>query len=189
MRIDRARAVAEAIRRRVPLTAGMTALEYGCGTGLLSFALQPYLARITCADSSPGMLAVLQAKLAAGGLQNMTPVRLDLSVDPLPAERYDLIYTLMTLHHIPDADKVLASFHSLLNESGYLCIADLDKEDGSFHGPDFAGHNGFDRNELSGKLEHIGFGNISFTTVYQTPRQVDGVARTFALFLMAAERN
>ena len=39
-KVERARAVAEAIRKAIPLTANMSALEYGCGTGLLSFALQ-----------------------------------------------------------------------------------------------------------------------------------------------------
>lgn len=43
-----------AIRARVTLEPGLVALEYGCGTGLLSFALSPYLARITLADTSPG---------------------------------------------------------------------------------------------------------------------------------------
>ena len=41
MRVERARIVAQAIRQAVPLRPGMTALELGCGTGLLSFALQP----------------------------------------------------------------------------------------------------------------------------------------------------
>lgn len=40
----------------------------GCGTGLLSFALQPFLGQITLADSSDGMLAVLRDKIAAQGV-------------------------------------------------------------------------------------------------------------------------
>jgi SAM-dependent methyltransferase len=59
----RAFAAAAAIRRRVPLPPARRALEYGCGTGLSSFALQADLGELTLADSSPGMLAVL------GGLQ------------------------------------------------------------------------------------------------------------------------
>ncbi len=50
---------AAAIRRRVPLPPAWRALEYGCGTGLLGFALQADLGELTLADSSPGMLAVL----------------------------------------------------------------------------------------------------------------------------------
>ena len=44
----------------------------------------------------------------------------------------------MTLHHIHDLSTVLAAFATLLADGGHLCIADLEKEDGSFHGGDFA---------------------------------------------------
>ena len=64
-RAQRADAVAAAIREQVPLSRTMTALEYGCGTGLLSFALQAELGLITLADSSSGMLEVLGKKLPA----------------------------------------------------------------------------------------------------------------------------
>jgi ubiquinone/menaquinone biosynthesis C-methylase UbiE len=37
---ERALAVAAALCQRVPLSTAWQALEYGCGTGLLSFALQ-----------------------------------------------------------------------------------------------------------------------------------------------------
>ena len=67
-----------------------------------------------------GMLDVLGEKIAKAGVTNMHPVRLDLSSDPLPAERYDLTYSLMTLHHIHNVKKVLSSFHDLLVPDGYL---------------------------------------------------------------------
>ena len=117
-KVERARAVAEAIRSAIPLTPNMSALEYGCGTGLVSFALQADLGQITLADTSQGMLDVLSEKIAAAGVTNMHPARLDLSTDPLPAERFDLTYSLMTLHHIEDAKGILKKFHALLEPSG-----------------------------------------------------------------------
>jgi ubiquinone/menaquinone biosynthesis C-methylase UbiE len=188
-KVDRAQTVAEAIRNSVPLTSNMTALEYGCGTGLLSFALQPHLGRITLADSSIGMLEVLRGKIDASDIQNMHPVRLDLSDDPLPAERYDLIYSLMTLHHIPDTLQILKAFNAILRKPGILCLADLDKEDGSFHGARFDVHNGFDRKELARMLEQAGFGNIRFTTVYRMAKEVDGNKRTYPLFLAVTDKS
>ena len=180
-RAERARAVAEAIREQVSLSPTMTALEYGCGTGLLSFALQPFLGPIVLADSSTGMLDVLKEKIANSGIKTMTPIKLDLSVDPLPAQRFDLVYTLIVLHHIPDTAKILQSFRSLLKPGGVLCIADLDREDGSFHShePGFDGHNGFERAELRLELEKTGFDNIRFTTCYKI---IKG-ERTYSLFL------
>ncbi len=70
-RRERANAVAESIREQVRLTPQMSALEYGCGTGLLSFELQPYLGKITLADSSPGMLEVLREKISSSGVKNI----------------------------------------------------------------------------------------------------------------------
>jgi ubiquinone/menaquinone biosynthesis C-methylase UbiE len=111
---ERAEAVAAAIRQRIPLSSAWRAIEYGCGTGLLSFALHADLGAITLADASLGMLAVLEAKLAAAQLDHLHPLRLDLTCDPLPSDRYDLIYSLMTLHHVAEIEPLLRDFHALL---------------------------------------------------------------------------
>ena len=186
IRVERALAVAAGIKAAVLPSPQMAALEYGCGTGLVSFALQSELGHITLADSSSGMLAVLRDKIAAHNTQNMTPVQLDLMIDPLPAERYQLIYTLMTLHHIPDTDKMLRAFYELLDNSGYLCVADLDQEDGTFHAVVFHGHLGFDREELGAQAKQAGFQTINFSTIFHMRQEVNGVSKDFPLFLMVA---
>lgn len=189
LKVERARKVADAIRKNVRLTPDMTALEYGCGTGLLSFALQSSLGSITLADSSAGMLEVLREKIAASGIHNMNPLRLDLATDPLLDQRFDIIYSMMTLHHIVDTRKVLADFYTLLDQPGKLFIADLDREDGSFHGAGFDGHNGFDQAELTADLEQAGFGQVRFSTVYEMVKEVGGKPRSYPLFLMVAEKG
>ncbi len=189
VRVERAQAVAESIKVAVPLSRDMTALEYGCGTGLVSFALQPQLGHITLADSSTGMLDVLREKITTANVQNMTPLRLDLLTDPLPPERYHLIYTLLTLHHITDTDRILRAFYDLLTPRGYLCVADLDKEDGTFHEEEFHGHLGFDRAELAAQVSQIGFQNIHFTTAYHMIKDVNGVSKDFPIFLMTARKE
>lgn len=156
---------------------------------LVSFALQLDLGHITLADSSTGMLSVLREKIAAGNIQNMTPVRLDLITDPLPAERYQLIYALLTLHHIPDTDKILRAFYQLLDSAGYLCVADLDKEDGTFHEDEFHGHLGFDREALSARARQAGSQRVSFATVFHVRKEVDGALKDFPIFLMLAEKQ
>ena len=75
MKVERARVVSDAIRNAVTLSREMHALEYGCGTGLLSFALQEDLGQITLADTSQGMLDVLGEKIASSGVTNMHPAR------------------------------------------------------------------------------------------------------------------
>lgn len=187
MKTARAQAVAHGIQSQVPLTSRMSALEYGCGTGLLSFALRAHLGHITLADSSSGMLAVLQEKIAAHDITNMRAVALDLTTDALPSERYDLIYSLMTFHHIDDIDKVLRHLFSLLVKPGYLCIADLDSEDGSFHGPGFTGHKGFDRTALESRLRETGFQSVDFTTIFEITKGEQPTS--YPVFLMIAEKS
>ncbi len=188
-KVERARVVADAIRKAVPLSSEMKALEYGCGTGLLSFALQPELGQITLADTSQGMLDVLTAKIASAGITNMQPIKLDLASDPLPTEKYDLTYSLMTLHHIHDVNDMLVKFRDLLMPHGYLVIADLDKEDGSFHTDGSTDvHLGFDRDQLQTTVESIGFGNVKFSTVYEIKKKIGDEEKTFPVFLMSAQK-
>jgi len=189
VKLERAAAVAAAIRNRVRLSPDLSALEYGCGTGLLSFALSRELGSITLADSSAGMLAVLREKIAASGADHLRPMRLDLTVDPLPAERYDLIYTLMTLHHVSDVDRILRDFSALLRPDGALCIADLDREDGSFHGAGFDGHHGFEREALRDQLAQAGFGEIQFDTCYMMRKSQGEGAREYPVFLAVARKG
>ena len=188
LKVARAQAAADAISRSVPLTPAMRALEYGCGTGLLSFALHSRIGPVTLADNSTGMLSVLVEKLGACKITDMQPLKLDLETDPLPSARFDLIYTLMTLHHIADTDKILRDLFSLLESPGYLCVADLDSEDGSFHGPEFPGHEGFDREDLGQKAKHAGFSRVDFQTVFKMTKSDCPGQREFPVFLMTARK-
>lgn len=188
---ERAENIADAIRSHVPLSNEMSAFEYGCGTGQLSFELRETLGPITLADNSEGMLEVLRDKIKAESADNMKPVKLDLTNDPLPAKRYDLVYTMMTLHHIPDTRHILSQFYELLNPGGYLCVADLDEEDGSFHGHDVDDvHKGFDRKKLAGLVEKSGFSNVHFSTAYQMEHEINekGDTKVFPIFLMVAQK-
>ena len=189
-KVERARIVAEAIRPAIPSRPGLSALEYGCGTGLLSFALQPNFASITLADTSQGMLDVLSAKIKAAGVDNMHPLHLDLSTAPAPDSRYSVIYSLMTLHHIPDTDTVLRQFFALLETPGWLCIADLEKEDGTCHGQHITDvHRGFERADLQARLEAAGFRDVHFSSVYAVKKLVNGIETAFPLFLVTAQKG
>jgi ubiquinone/menaquinone biosynthesis C-methylase UbiE len=186
-KVERARVVAEAIRKTIPLSNQMNALEYGCGTGLLSFALQSELGQITLADTSQGMLDVLGEKIVASGVTNMHPLRLDLASDPVPAERFDITYSLMTLHHIHDAQNILRRFYDVLEPNGYLLVADLDKEDGSFHTDGTTDiHQGFARDGLQKWVEAAGFEDVSFSTAYEIRKKIENKEKVFPVFLMKA---
>ncbi|HEX9050349.1 MAG TPA: class I SAM-dependent methyltransferase [Anaeromyxobacter sp.] len=186
---ERARRVAAAIAARVPSLERRRVLEYGAGTGLLGLALQPLVREVTLADVSREMLAVADRKIAAGGLRNATTLLLDLTSSPAPGPPFDLVCTLMTLHHIPDTGAILRAFRAALSSGGAVCIADLDREDGAFHGPGFTGHDGFDRSELREKLERSGFADVRFETVFEVNKVTAAGPRAFPVFLATAVRT
>ena len=189
-KVERARVVAEEIRKAIPLSREMNAFEYGCGTGLLSFALQEYLGQITLADTSQGMLDVLAEKISAAGAVNMHPVRLDLAVDTIPPQKYHITYSLLTMHHIQNTQDILNKFHIILEPGGYLLIADLDKADGSFHTDGTTDvHKGFAQSELQKQVEATGFSDVKFTIAYTIKKIVGNEEKSFPIFLMSAIRK
>jgi ubiquinone/menaquinone biosynthesis C-methylase UbiE len=188
-RLERAAVIAKEIVEAVPGLEGMNGFEYGCGTGLLSFNLRKHLRRIVLGDNSNGMLEVLQQKILQNNVSNMETMNIDLEKESLPTGEYGIIYTLMTLHHINDIDKVAGEFHKALKSPGYLCIADLDEEDGSFHGSDFTGHNGFNRQELAERLRKLGFGEVSSKLCYEVVKtSSEGITKKYPVFLMTARK-
>lgn len=188
MKVERAMTVARAISEQVPV-AGLRVLEYGCGTGLLGFALREEAGTLTLADTSEGMLAVLRGKIEALGARNMVPLKLDLLADPLPGGAYDLVCSLMTLHHVPDTQGLLHAFREVLAPGGWVALADLDAEDGSFHGPAVTDvHLGFDRDQLGRQLAVAGFREVQFSTVYEIRRGEGAELQRFPLFLVVARR-
>jgi ubiquinone/menaquinone biosynthesis C-methylase UbiE len=185
-KVARARAIADAILREVPLAASMEALEYGAGTGLLGFMLRHRFADLTLADVSEGMLEVASKKITAARDPNVRAINLDLMSGSSPDRRFDVIFSAMTLHHIADTEGILRRFRAVLKQPGFLCIADLDTEDGSFHGAGFDGHRGFDRADLAVKARAAGFATVRFSTAHEMNKDVAGGTRTFPIFLMVA---
>jgi len=189
-KIERAVVIANEINDFIKPDKTMNALEFGCGTGLLSFQLRNYFKTITLADSSEGMIKVLKDKIAKERIENFKPLHIASVENDLKINEYDVIFTLMTLHHLPDVDHIFKVFNSLLKRGGYFCIADLVKEDGSFHShhDNFDGHNGFDRNELSAVLSVNGFSVEHYKICYEIVKEIDDKEKKYPLFLMICKK-
>lgn len=190
MHVERAQSVSLVIREMIPLTRQMKALEFGAGTGITSFFLKDHLGEITLMDSSREMLRVADEKIGASGSDNLKTLFHDLSITSYTENSFDLIFSQMVLHHISDVEDMISKFHSLLNPGGYLAIADLYPEDGSFHGEGFTGHKGFDPAELSVRLRRAGFENTNYRKCYTINKNTgDSGIVPFDLFLLVARRN
>ena len=186
--IDRSEAVAKAMLQIIPFEKSMKALEYGSGTALLSFALKDKFDDIVLMDNSQEMTKVTAEKIADQNILNMKPLFFDLEHQDY-AGRFDIIYNQMVMHHVIDVDAMLSKFYSLLNPGGYLAIADLYAEDGSFHGEGFNGHLGFDVEQLADKLKSIGFGNVQHQQCYSIQKTDEvGNIIEFPIFLLTASK-
>jgi ubiquinone/menaquinone biosynthesis C-methylase UbiE len=188
VRVERASAIADNMRKLLDLRAYRSALEYGSGTGLLSFALKDELEKITLMDESEGMTEVAIEKCKVQGVNHLHPIQADLvKSEYIPKEKFDLIFILLTLHHVEDISTLLSKFSRLMTKRGDLVIIDLEKEDGSFHDGEFHGHLGFDRAELEARLITAGFDPYHYEVCYEIEKEEEGgEKRSYPLFMMLA---
>ncbi len=191
-RVELARAVAGGILAEVPLMADMVVMDFGCGTGLITRVLAPEVASVTAADTSSQMLAVLDAKAKAAGLNNVQPLPLEAGY-PSPVESpFDAIVSSMVFHHIEDIPALLAKFAQWLRPGGWVAIADLEPEDGSFHrGNAHVVHHGVDPAYLGSELVTAGFSIQSVRTVHVVRRQPEGAdhPRDYPVFLLVGRKT
>lgn len=189
-RIKRAKVVAKEISNSINIDKKYSAMEFGCGTGLVSFNLYDKFKNITLIDSSKGMIDILNSKIEEYQVENMVPYHLDISNEEPLDMKFDVIYNSMVLHHIHDVKAIAKNFYELLNEDGYLCIVDLDEEDGSFHKnySDYDGHNGFNHEELKQLLSSAGFKDIEAHSFFYDEKIIDNEKIKYSLFLMKARK-
>ena len=189
MHWDRSEAIANEIKALLPLNKKMRALEYGAGTGITSFLLKDLLKEITLMDNSTEMVKVMKDKINASRVKNMSALNFDLENTDYNSGTFDLIFTQMVLHHVVNINNIIERFYSLLNKGGYLAIADLYSEDGSFHGDGFDGHLGFDIGNLTATLRKNNFNTISHKECFIIDRKIsDTESRQFPVFLLIAKK-
>ena len=163
----------------------MEALDFGCGTGLVALRLAPLVRRLTGADGSEAMLGVLRAKAAAQGIVNVQTRQVAVGETPDLGGPYDLVVSSMTLHHVQDVAALVAGLARAVLPGGFLCLADLDSEDGSFHS-DNTGvfHFGLDRDTVAGLLEGAGFADVGRTTASTVEKPGPEGMRGYSVFLV-----
>lgn len=178
-----ASAISSSILEHVHLNKRMTVLDFGAGTGLITAQIAPRVNRIVAADTSQAMLDKLDSKPELK--EKVETVCRDLLDNPLDV-RFDLIVSAMAMHHVEDTSKLIQIFSEHLNDSGIIALADLDKEDGSFHPADTQGvfHFGFDRAELRTLLENQGFKQVGFFTAHT----IKGEEKDYPIFLVTARK-
>jgi tRNA (cmo5U34)-methyltransferase len=182
---ERSEAIAKRIEKMIPTKPGMKAMEYGAGTGILSSMLADKFTEITLMDNSSEMIKVIEEKIENLHYNHLKSLLYNLEAQEYHAATFDCIFTQMVLHHVVDTDLILNRFYQLLNTGGYLVIADLYTEDGSFHSNGFTGHNGFDVEVLQNILAAKGFTSIVVEPCFVIKRS----EQTYPVFFLLAQKQ
>jgi len=177
-------AIGSSILEHVSLHDQMRVMDFGAGTGLISSQVAPLVKKIVAVDISEAMLNKLVSKPELHGKVEI--VCQDIIDKPID-EKFDLIMSAMAMHHVKDTPRLIQRFSEHLSPGAFIALADLDKEDGSFHPEDTEGifHLGFKRNELQIILEKYGFGGIRFLTAHTVNKE----DKKYPIFLVTATKN
>ncbi len=86
---------------------------------------------------------------------------------------------------------MLGRLAGVLKPSGWLAVADLDTEDGSFHGQaNDVFHHGFDREQVSRWLSAAGLKNVNVTNAhFMTKPNAAGRPCSYGIFLASGMKS
>ncbi len=180
IRVNGAKKIADEIRKEFKLHKQMQILDFGVGTGLLGFDIASSVGQVYGVDISAEMISKLQEKNTPE-LQIITYTQ-DIIKEPLK-QVFDGVVSSMTLHHIEHSKDFFDTIYNNLKDGGFIAIADLQAEDGTFHS-DNTGvfHFGFEKDALIKIAQESGFKNVAFKNI----NTIKKPQKDFGIFLLTA---
>lgn len=181
-RVDGTLAIARAIEKRHQFEMHMEIIDFGVGTGLLGFEIAPRVKKVYGIDTSKEMLE--QVKRKNRPECSIEVLHQDILQNPLTQE-FDALISSMTLHHIEDLELFFQTIYKNIKSGGFIAIADLEREDGTFHS-DNTGvfHFGFEAEKLMEVVQKTGFGEVVFETI----NTIEKPSRSYDIFLLTAKK-
>jgi SAM-dependent methyltransferase len=107
--------------------SGGRALDLGCGTGRHAVLLAGRFTHVDAVDLSLPMIEIARAKRSRPNIAYHQADLLDASGE------YDLVLSLMTLHHVPDLRAALAHIKGLLAPGGRIVLVDPYPAESALH--------------------------------------------------------
>lgn len=117
----------------------MIVLDFGCGTGLLTEALQDKVQKVVCMDASPNMIEKVKEKITSRSWSNVEaftavlselehqPPDVKQAVDDLKG-KVDLIVASSVLSFIPDIESTMRVLGDMATSGGVLVHSDWPKD-------------------------------------------------------------
>ncbi|MDF2615509.1 MAG: Methyltransferase type 12 [Sedimentibacter sp.] len=162
-RIQIARVSAEAIREYLIDTNDKSAVDFGCGTGLVGMNLLNDFNSMLFLDTSQNMINQLKQKFAEFNIQNADTLCFDFEKESKSDLHADYIFMAQVLLHINGVEPVLSRLYDVLNAGGHLLIVDFNKNEEVVS--DLV-HNGFEQEKLIELMTKIGYREIQSKTFY-----------------------
>lgn len=166
--------------KNVHLQSDWKTLEIGAGTGLIGLQILPLVAKVVFEDTSESMLNVLKQKLT--NEENVEILHGEVS--GYTTQDIDLAFSSMAFHHIEDIEKTIQHLSTITKQGGFVVIADLVKEDGSFHNFEPIPHRGFDTTKLAEEFQTAGFEVKSVYIYNKVSKAID-----YEQFILTAQRK
>lgn len=162
-RIKIAKISSNAIREYIVNGKDKSAIDFGCGTGLVGLDLINDFRNMTFLDTSQNMLEQINKKIADFNIRNADTLCFDFETEFRSDIHSDYVFMVQVLLHINDVEPVLSRLYEVLNPEGHLLIVDFDKNEGIISDKV---HNGFDQEELINLMTKIGFKEIKSKIFY-----------------------
>jgi ubiquinone/menaquinone biosynthesis C-methylase UbiE len=108
---------------RSVLSPDQQVLEIGCGTGIISLGIAPYVERVIATDISPQMISVAKSKAESSSVSNVDFRICDGYAVPYDDESFDVVLLFNTLHVVKDPAALLHEAYRLLKPAGHLVSA------------------------------------------------------------------
>jgi ubiquinone/menaquinone biosynthesis C-methylase UbiE len=188
-RIKLVEQVSELLLKKIDFKKTDLLIDYGCGTGLLGYKFANSVKEVLFCDTSEKMLEQVQLKKAYYGSTNVRTLQSDFTLQPLPDEKVNLIFSMLVLHHVKEIEALANNFASLLEPDGLFCWIDLDQEDGSFHVYDESiPHLGFSREKIEEVLAP-NFEIVFYTNELRIMKENEGNFREYPLFVVIGKKQ
>ena len=149
--------------------AEWTVGDLGCGTGQVSAALAPFVARVVAVDASAAMLQAARKRLQA--FDNIELRRGELEALPIDDGRLDAATLMLVLHHVPEPARAIAEMARVLKPQGRVIIADMLPHDRDNYRQQM-GHIwlGFSDEHITSLLRESGFERVRVVALPEDPK-------------------